>query len=73
MSFILIKFTPEQLTLTRQLSTTEGFCQLFEENLATTRTVMRAYRLTEEVHEDLFGKTKYSSYDSFRHTLNRKK
>lgn len=73
MSFILIKFTPEQLNMTRQLSTTEGFCQLFEQNLKTTKTLMRAYELTEEAHQDLFGRRRYSGYHSFYTTINRQK
>lgn len=65
MSFILIEFTLKQLEITREMSTTKGFCKLFNEHLSHTKTVIRAYEMTEEVHEDLFGKRKFSSYNSF--------
>jgi hypothetical protein len=74
--FILVKFSPEQINQVRSLSTTEGFCEAFEQNLKATGTASApfsaAYELTERAHEDLFGKRKYSCYASFRTTTTRK-
>lgn len=71
MGFILINFSQEQLNLVRNLSTTEGFCKMFEDNLPeaakqnTTKTFAEAYEITERTHEQIFGERKYSSYKSF--------
>ena len=71
MAFILVQFSPEQLEQVRILSTTEGFCRAFEENLTVSKTFTEAYEMTEISHEELFGRRKYSEYSSFCH--NRKK
>lgn len=63
--FILVRFTREQLDQVRCLSTTEGFCQAFEKNLRVTRTFTEAYEITEASHEQLFGRRRYSCYESF--------
>lgn len=65
MGFILVKFTPEQLSQVRQLSTTDGFVEAFHQNLPTSKTFLEAYEVTEIAHEELFGKRKYSCYQSF--------
>ena len=65
MGFILVQFTPQQLEQVRNLSTTEGFCQAFEQNLQDFPTFTEAYEFTESQHEQLFGKRKYSGYVSF--------
>ena len=68
--FILVKFSREQLDQVRILSTTAGFCQAFEMNLKATRSstapFKAAYELTEQAHENLFGRRRYTSYSSFR-------
>lgn len=65
MGFILVNFSAEQLSQVRQLSTTEGFVEAFQKNIADCRTFYEAYEFTETQHEQLFGKRKYSSYHSF--------
>ncbi len=65
MGFILVQFTPEQLAQVRQLSTTEGFVEAFQQNIRDCRTFYEAYEVTESQHEELFGKRKYSCYQSF--------
>jgi hypothetical protein len=66
MGFILVEFSPEQLKQVRQLSTTEGFAEAFHQNLATSKTFIEAYEVTERAHECLFGERKYSCYQSFQ-------
>jgi hypothetical protein len=65
MGFILINFSQEQIDLVRNISTTEGFCKMFEENLPVSKTFIEAYEVTERTHEHIFGKRKYSCYSSF--------
>lgn len=65
MGFILVKFTPEQISQVRQLSTTNGFVEAFQQNIAECRTFYQAYELTETQHEAIFGRRKFSSYHSF--------
>jgi hypothetical protein len=65
MGFILMKFEPEQLKQVQQLSTTEGFCEAFAQNLTVSRTFTEAYEITETAHEELFGRRKYSEYSTF--------
>lgn len=65
MGFLLVQFSPEQLSQVRQLSTTEGFVEAFQQNIADCKTFFEAYEVTERAHESLFGKRKYSCYHSF--------
>lgn len=65
MGFITITLKPEEVQYIRQLSTTEGFCEAFNQNLPTSKTFLEAYEVTERAHEDLFGRRKYSEYVSF--------
>jgi len=50
--------------------TTEGFMQVYEEVYRNDPeiTYFGAYHETEKIHTNLFGKPRYSSYDSFRQT-----
>lgn len=72
MGFILLKFSPEQLAQVRQLSTTEGFVEAFQQNIRECRSFYEAYELTESQHEHLFGARRYSCYASFATNRNRK-
>lgn len=45
----------------------EVFCEL-----KTQHNNLIAYEKAEEIHERLFGISRYSDYDSFRHVLRRK-
>ena len=65
MGFILVQFTKEQISQVRQLSTTDGLVDAFQQNIAECRTFYQAYELTESQHESLFGRRKFSSYHSF--------
>lgn len=65
MGFILLKYTPEQINQVQMLSTTEGFCQAFDQNLPVSKTFLEAYEVTERAHEDLFGRRKYAEYSIF--------
>lgn len=50
----------------------EGFNEKFEEELRNHRTQEEAYEHTEQLHEQFFGRRKYSGYDSFRKVRERK-
>lgn len=65
MGFILVQFAPEQLAQVRQLSTTEGFIEAFHQNLSVDKTFIESYEITEMAHEGVFGRRKYSCYNSF--------
>ena len=54
------------------LLSSKGFETRFHKNCKTSKTYEDAYELTEEEYEKHFGKRRYSSYDSFRVTKNRK-
>ena len=49
-----------------------GFEKRFHKNCQEVKKYEDAYDLTEQEHLENFGKRKYSSYDSFRVTKNRK-
>tara|TARA_R100001163_G_C5068278_1_gene208285 strand:+ start:333 stop:554 length:222 start_codon:yes stop_codon:yes gene_type:complete len=49
-----------------------GFEKRFHQNCKIAKSYEKAYELTENEYEESFGKRKYSSYDSFRVTKNRK-
>jgi hypothetical protein len=69
MGFILLKFTPEQLAQVQQLSTTTGFADAFHSNVPQSRTFREAYEVTESTHEEVFGRRKFSCYQSFQYCL----
>ena len=50
-----------------------GFYRRYLHNVKLTSTYMEAYQLTEDEYVEIFGKKRYSSYDSFRIIKNRKK
>lgn len=50
-----------------------GFEKRFHKYCQDTKTYERAYEKTEKEYEEHFGKRRYSSYDSFRVSKNRKK
>ena len=49
-----------------------GFEKRFHKNCQVVKKYEDAYELTEQEYEEHFGKRRYSSYDSFRVTKNRK-
>lgn len=48
--------------------TVDGFMTRFDELIKQHRTYTEAYIQAEKEHTELFGKLRYSSYESFRHT-----
>jgi hypothetical protein len=48
-----------------------GFYRRYLHNVKLTSTYMMAYQLTEDEYVEIFGKKRYSSYDSFRIIKNR--
>ena len=48
-----------------------GFYRRYLHNVKLTSTYIKAYQLTENEYIELFGKKRYSSYDSFRIVKNR--
>jgi len=53
--------------------THDGFKSLFYDNLSKTGDFKEAYYMSENEHEKLYDKSKYSSLDSFRVCLSKKK
>ena len=49
-----------------------GFEKRFHKHCKNSKNYEHAYELTEKEYEQNFGKRRYSSYDSFRVTKNRK-
>ena len=49
-----------------------GFEKRFHKYCQTSKNYYEAYEKTEQEYESNFGKRRYSSYDSFRVTKNRK-
>lgn len=49
-----------------------GFEERFHQYCKTEKTYHKAYLKTEMEYEEHFGKTRYSSYDSFRVVMHRK-
>ena len=48
-----------------------GFYRRYLHNVKLTSTYVKAYQLTEDEYVEIFGKKRYSSYDSFRIIKNR--
>lgn len=53
--------------------TGNGFKDLFYDNLSKTGNFKEAYYMSENEHEKLYDKNKYSGIDSFRVCLTKKK
>jgi len=53
--------------------TVGSFQDLFYDNLSKTGSFNDAYYKSEDEHEELFNKRRYSGIDSFRVTLSRTK
>tara|TARA_B110000444_G_scaffold244587_1_gene264190 strand:- start:1274 stop:1480 length:207 start_codon:yes stop_codon:yes gene_type:complete len=49
-----------------------GFEDRFHKNYQISKNYNDAYQLTEQEYKQYFGKIRYSSYDSFRVTKNRR-
>lgn len=55
------------------LMTPRGFDAEFFRNLATSKTHLEAYLKTEKKYKSYFGKTRYSSFDSYRKSRDQRK
>jgi hypothetical protein len=53
--------------------TNNGFKDLFYDNLSKSGDFKEAYYMSEDEHQKLYDKQKYSSVDSFRVCLSKKK
>lgn len=53
--------------------TSDGFEQVFFTEARTSSTYVEAYEKVEAWHEDVFGRRKYSDYNSFRNTKTQRK
>ena len=53
--------------------TAHGFEEVFFSEARTSSTYTEAYEKVEIWHEELFGKRKYSDYNSFRNTKTQRK
>ena len=49
-----------------------GFNDRFHKHCKTSKTYVDAYEKTDTEYEQIFGKRKYSSYNSFRVCMNRR-
>lgn len=58
--------------LTRQLSTADGFTNRWYALLRIYRTHAEAYEAVENEYSEIFGRRRYSCFDSFRIVRNRK-
>ena len=63
-----MKFNPEFIKLTD----CDEFDKRFEFHYLTCKTYTEAYQLTEQDYRSVFGKTRYSSFESFKKTYNRR-
>jgi len=63
-----MKTTPLPRSVAR-LVTRDGFIELYQEKLKATKTCKVAYLKAEEEYQTLFGRSKYSTYDTFRNAL----
>ena len=54
------------------LITPEGFDERFWDNAAHCKTYKIAYEKVEEEYESVFGKRKYSDYNSYRNCRDRR-
>lgn len=52
--------------------TYNSFKDLFYNNLSKTHNFEQAFDITEDKHEELYNKRKYSGIDSFRVVLSKK-
>lgn len=54
------------------LTTTTGFDDAFFKNLASCKTQVEAYTLTEQEYHSYFGRNRYSSFESYRISRNKR-
>lgn len=52
--------------------TYKGFNRIFENNIKSHTTAVKAYEATEEIHKIAFGERKYKDWESFRQTRYKK-
>jgi hypothetical protein len=58
--------------LTDSTMTAAGFEEVFFDETRTSITYIEAYEKAETFHEEVFGKRRYSDYDSFRKAKDQK-
>jgi hypothetical protein len=56
------------IKILKKLGTAEGFYQYFFEQLPKHRTNLECFNHVNDLHLDLFGEYRYSSWHSFRQT-----
>ena len=54
------------------ISTPDGFFKRYLQHLVGYTTQMEAYENTEDEHQSIFLRRRYSSFDSFRQVKNRR-
>lgn len=65
-----IEFYPPEIM---ELNTIEGFIEFWHHEKPNHKTYEAAYKHCESVHKKLFGRCRYSSYDSFKMIVRRKR
>lgn len=58
-----VKYVP--VDLAAQLASPKGFRKIFESKMSQSKTYLKAYEETEELHVCVFQIRKYSCYQSF--------
>lgn len=66
----MLKELKRENELLRQIATRDGFFKYYFEELPKHRTYVECFIAINEKYLDLFGETKYESYDSFRKQVN---
>jgi len=60
----------EKLALAQKLGTTKGFYSFYFNHLSKFNTQIECFQHINELHNQIFGEYRYSSYNSFRRHLN---
>jgi len=55
------------LTIVHKISNARGFVEVFEANLSKYSKFIDAYEATEDIHEAVIGRRRYSDYANFSH------
>ena len=66
-----LKKVYEKIELMRKLATRKGFFEYYFSKINNADTNEKVFYLVNEEYRKLFGKPKFKSYDSFRHSLAR--
>lgn len=57
----------------RQIASTDGFYEYYFKQIVNFKSRREAFKYVNELYKKCFGSYRYSDYDSFRITSNRKK